>query len=48
VDDQVLFLCYDCLPDKIGEIVADAKSRKIKISRSLKEYIEDTYGSDSD
>ena len=47
-DDQVLFLCYDCLPDKIGEIVADAKSRKIKISRSLKEYIEDTYGSDSD
>jgi hypothetical protein len=33
---------------KLVEIVADAKGGKIKISRDLKEYIEDTYGSDSD
>jgi hypothetical protein len=47
-DDQLLFFCCDCLEDKFIEIVADAKSGKIKISRDLKEYIEDNYGSDSD
>ena len=47
-DEKLLFLCYDCLPDKIREIVADAKSNKIKINRSLREYIEDAYGSESD
>ena len=30
------------------EIVADAKGGKIKISRDLREFIEDTYGTESD
>jgi hypothetical protein len=47
-DDQLLFCCGECLEDKMVEIVADAKGGKIKISRDLREYIEDTYGSDSD
>ena len=46
--DQLLFFCCECLEDEIGETVADAKGGKIKISKDLKEYIEDTYGSDSD
>ena len=47
-DDQLLFCCGECLEDKMVEIVADAKGGKIKISRDLREFIEDTYGSDSD
>ena len=35
-DYQLLFFCCDCLEDKFIEIVADAKSGKIKISRDLK------------
>ena len=42
-DDQLLFCCGGCLEDKIGEIVADAKSGKIRVSRDLKEYIEDNF-----
>ena len=37
------FCCGERLKNKLGEIVADAKSRKIKISRDLKEYIEDHF-----
>ena len=47
-DDQLLYCCGDCMEEKMVEIVADAKSGKIKISRDLKEFIEDNYGSDSD
>ena len=47
-DDQLLFCCGECLEDKMVEIVADAQGGNINIRRDLGEYIEDTYGSDSD
>ena len=45
-DHKLLFLCCDCLEDRFSEIVADAKSGEIKISRDLKECIDDICGSD--
>ena len=35
-DDQLLYCCGECLEDKFSEILADAKSGKIRVSRSLK------------
>ena len=45
-DDQLLFFCCNCLEDKFSEIVADAKSGKIEISRDLQECIDDICGPD--
>ena len=42
-DDQRLFCCGECLEDKIGEIAAEAKCWKIRVSRDLQEYIEDNF-----
>ena len=43
LDDQLLFWCEDCFEDRICEIAGDAKSWKIRISRTLKEYIKDHF-----
>ena len=42
-DDQRLLCCGECLEDKVDEIVAEAKSRKNRVSRDLQEYIEDNF-----
>ena len=39
----MLISCCGCLEDKIGAIVADATSGKVKVSRAFKEYIEDDF-----
>ena len=44
LDDQRLFCCEDCFEDRIGEIAGDAKRWKIRIRRTLKEYIKDKFG----